>query len=96
MELAEIDISSLIPDPAATSSAARTVINRAFQGFQETGFIVLNGHGLSPEAIARQFDLGNMFLSVDEDVKHQFLANLSEGSWAGYKVSSSPFYFGFQ
>ena len=96
VELAEIDISSLIPDPTATSTAARTAINRAFQGFKETGFIVITGHGLSREAIARQFDLGNMYLSVNEDVKHQFLSNISEGSWAGYKVSSSPVYFAFQ
>ena len=95
VELAEIDISSLIPDPAATSTAARTAVNRAFQGLQETGFIVITGHGLSPEAIARQFDLGNMYLSVNEDVKHQFHAKISEGSWAGYKVSIPPLYFGF-
>jgi isopenicillin N synthase-like dioxygenase len=96
VELAEIDISSLIPDPAATSTAARTAVNHAFQGFQETGFIVITGHGLSPEAIARQFDLGNTYLSVNEEVKHQFHANISEGSWAGYKVSSSSLYFAFQ
>ena len=96
VELAEIDISSLIPDPTATSTAARTAINRAFQGFRDTGFIVITGHGLSPEAIARQFDLGNMYLSVNEEVKHKFHANISEGSWAGYKVSNSPLYFGFQ
>ena len=96
VELAEIDISSLIRDPAATSTAARIATNRAFQGFQETGFIVITGHGLTPEAIARQFDLGNMYLSVNEEVKHQFHANISEGSWAGYKVSSSPLYFVFQ
>ena len=96
VELAEIDISCLIPDSAATSTAARIKINRAFEGFQETGFIVITGHGLSPETIARQFDLGNMYLSVNEKVKHQFHANISEGSWAGYKVSSSSLYFGFQ
>jgi hypothetical protein len=95
VELAEIDISSLIQDPAATSTAAHTAINRALQGFQETGFIVITGHGLTPEAIARQFDLGNMYLSVNEEVKHQYHANISEGSWAGYKVNSSPLYFVF-
>ena len=87
----------LIPDPTATSTAARIAINRAFEGFQETGFIVIYGHGLSPETIARQFDLGNMYLSVNEEIKHHFHANISEGSWAGYKVSSSPlYYFEFQ
>ena len=86
MELAEIDISSLIPDSAATSTAARTAIKRAFQGFRDTGFIVITGHGLSPEAIARQFDLANMYLSVNEEVKGQFHAKICEGSWAGYKV----------
>ena len=90
VDLVEIDISSLIQDPAATSTAARTAINRTLQGFQETGFIVITGHGLTPEAIARQFDLGNMYLSVNEEVKLQYHANISEGSWAGYKVSSSP------
>ena len=80
VELVEIDISCLIPDPTATSTAARIAINRAFEGFQETGFIVIYGHGLSPETIARQFDLGNMYLSVNEEIKHHFHANISEGS----------------
>ncbi|KDR81232.1 hypothetical protein GALMADRAFT_136260 [Galerina marginata CBS 339.88] len=84
-DLTVVDISNLINDPTSTSTLSRSMINRAFQGFQDAGFIVLTGHGLSPEAISRQFDLGNMYLSVPEEVKHQFHAKISEGSWAGYK-----------
>jgi isopenicillin N synthase-like dioxygenase len=89
VDLAVVDISTFIADPTTTSPAAHIVIDRAFQGFQETGFIVLTGHGLSPEAIARQFDLGKMFLGVSEEVKHEFHANICEGSWAGYKARNS-------
>ncbi|KAF5378501.1 hypothetical protein D9615_007173 [Tricholomella constricta] len=86
LDLEVVDISSLIADPLTTSTAARDTIDRAFRSLQETGFVILTGHGFSSEALGRQFDLGNMFLEVSEEVKHQYHAKIwEEGSWAGYK-----------
>ncbi|KAG6915169.1 hypothetical protein DXG01_012921 [Tephrocybe rancida] len=83
-----VGISGLILEQtsAVPAAAARETIECAFRGFQKTGFVVLTGHGLTPEAVNRQFDLANMFLSVSEETKHRYHAKIhEEGSWAGYK-----------
>ncbi|KAF8884587.1 hypothetical protein CPB84DRAFT_1789100 [Gymnopilus junonius] len=85
VDLTVIDISSLIANPDLMSATAQHTIDEAIRAFQETGFIVITGHGLTPETISRQFDLAYMWLSVSEKVKHEFHTKISEGSWAGYK-----------
>jgi len=92
VDLEVIDISSLVTDTclpvaALTAESRRDIVNRSFAGFKETGFIVLEGHGLNMESISRQFDIGRLFLEVSEEEKYQYHAKIAEeGSWAGYKA----------
>jgi len=92
VDLEVLDVSSLVSDPSQLSSSeficASGIVDRAFAGFKATGFVVLQGHGLDANTIARHFAIGQMFFNqVTEDEKRQHHARIAEeGSWAGYKV----------
>ena len=65
---------------------------RALKAFSEgLGIVYVIGHGLSEDAIQRQYDLGSVFFDgVSDEEKHQYIAKIKEeGSWAGYKVCTS-------
>jgi isopenicillin N synthase-like dioxygenase len=91
INLEVVDISCFINEPSfpsVNSQIRRDIVDRAFAGFKDVGFIVLTGHGLDAEMISRQFDIGKMFFdAVTEEEKHNYHAKIAEeGSWAGYKA----------
>ncbi|THV01967.1 Clavaminate synthase-like protein [Dendrothele bispora CBS 962.96] len=64
----------------------KDLVAQTLKAFNTTGFIALKGHGLTSEDIQHQFALGKLLMEdVGEEEKHRLLANIKEGSWAGYK-----------
>lgn len=76
-------------DDSTSAPSLRDIITRTMKALATVGFIVIKGHGLSDEEIHHQFSLGKLLAAVPESEKHALHASIKEGSWAGYKVSSS-------
>ncbi|KAF9050258.1 hypothetical protein BJ165DRAFT_994366 [Panaeolus papilionaceus] len=85
VDISQLDLLSL-DNPRAVAAYGAT-IRGAFRGLQKTGFIVLQGHGLSSEQLRHQFALGKLLnRGVPEEEKESLHAAIHEGSWAGYKT----------
>ncbi|KAF5371670.1 hypothetical protein D9758_003536 [Tetrapyrgos nigripes] len=88
LEVIDLSLFSLVSGDAATAQAEaqKELIKRTLNAFNTTGFIALKGHGFTHEELEEQWALGKLlFENVSEEEKHRLLANIKEGSWAGYK-----------
>ncbi|KAJ7232036.1 hypothetical protein B0H12DRAFT_1029141 [Mycena haematopus] len=66
------------------------LVKIVFTALERDGFFYVVGHGIAPETLSRQFDLGQLtFEGVSREEKEKHLAPIAEkGSFMGYKLQN--------